>query len=87
MINTILEERLDSLEAWLEEYDCDVDPGAFERATLVCLQAAFPIRRPIMPLGVLALDVACAVAGRCLPTSVGYSRLPGAAEWRALRGE
>lgn len=75
--------EISMLRDWLSDHDCDVDHKAFEDATYKVLRAAFPSGRvPNIPLGMLAYDVAAAVANLHIPERVYRSavryNLPGA---------
>lgn len=82
--HALLVSRINEIGAWLTDHDYDVDGTAFRQATYEALALAFPMRVPALPLGVIALDAACAIAGVPLPAGVPHSNLPGARKWREI---
>ena len=79
---------LHDMRVWLESHKCDVDHQSFKDACYKLLRSAFPVgRMPVIPLGMLAYEVAAAVAGRVIPMQIirdaASQNLPGAKELNA----
>ena len=77
--------NLREMRVWLESHKCDVDHQSFKDVCYRLLRSAFPVgRMPVIPLGMLAYEVAAAVAGRVIPMQIirdaAAQNLPGAKE-------
>ena len=74
---------LHDMQVWLDNHGCDVDHASFKDACYKLLRGAFPVgRMPVIPLGMLAYEVAAAIAGRVVPARIirdaARHNLPGA---------